>query len=515
MSSLRHGSGVAIALMALGSITSFGATVEGPTFTKDVAPILFENCTSCHQPGQSAPMSLLSYREVRPWAKSIQKNVSERTMPPWHASSEFGTFSNDRSLTRDEVDTIVNWVNEGTPRGDKADMPALPELATNGWSLGEPDLVVVYDTVSLPAGGADQFFDLFGDPKLDEDRWLTAVEMKPSNPLVAHHVILYQMERGSGASPNGWLGAWAAGAQPMAFQEGTGRLLKKGSKIVADMHYHPAETAEEDVLSVGLFFANDKSDIEKELVNLWIVNQNIDIAPGQENYVRNAEYTFKQDSQILSFLPHMHYRGRQFTYTAKYLDGRSETLLHVPAYDFSWQTQYQLAEPLSVPAGTVIACEAHYDNSSNNPFNPDPTKRVTIGDESFDEMMIGFIDYIVDDGVSPPDAGLVIEAKLEEFKRLDSNSTYSIKFAGQFSSALYLPVGSAGAQWHLAALGEAREIALDNIAWKGNEFSADADLAVLGSFSLTGSVDPVNGTVKGKVSTADGDMIPFFGKLAN
>lgn len=500
---------------ALAAIAGSGLAhaADKPTFSKDIAPILFENCTSCHQPGQSAPMSLLSYREVRPWAKSILKNVQERTMPPWHASPEFGHFKNDRSLSQEQIDTITNWVNQGTPRGDASDLPAMPTLTSTDWRLGEPDLVVKYKEVSLPGGGPDQFFDLYADPKTTEDQWLTSVEMKPSNPLVAHHVILFQMEPGKGQSPSGWLGAWAAGTDPMVFNEGTGRTLKKGAKIVADMHYHPAETPQKDKLSVGLHFADDPGTIEKEVVNLWIAQQGIDIAPGESDYHVDSSYTFKQDSHILALLPHMHYRGRQFTYTATYPDGSTETLLDVPDYNFAWQTVYSLEEPKAMPAGTRIDVNAIYDNSANNPYNPDPTARVTDGDESFDEMMIGFVDYIVDDGIRPPDPSEVI-AQIAE--GLDNDDSYSIKFAGQFDSVMYLPVGgTSDAQWHVSLMGDVRAIDIKEISWVGNDFTMDAEIPGFGALQVEGAIDELKGTVKGKLDVGEDFKIPFFGKHPN
>lgn len=512
---LMHlGTTAVAALICTGSaMAELTEAVSNPTFTKDVAPILFENCTSCHQPGQSAPMSLLSYREVRPWAKSIVKNVQERTMPPWHASPEYGEFSNDRSLSQAEIDTITNWVNKGTKRGDVADLPPMPKLKSTDWTLGKPDQVVTYKEVELPGGGPDQFFDLYADPQLSEDRWLTAVEMKPSNPLVAHHVILYQMIPGKGMSPNGWIGAWAAGTDPMEFNEGTGRMLKKGARIVADMHYHPAETPQKDTLSVGLHFADNADSINKEVINLWIAQQGIDIAPGEKNYVKKSSYTFKQDSHILAFLPHMHYRGRQFTYKATYPDGSKETLLHVPDYNFAWQTQYTLEEPLSVPAGTTIDCTAIYDNSTDNPYNPDPTARVTDGDESFDEMMIGFVDYIVDDGVRPVDAKTVLSEIADGILSTEQGTAYDITVGGQFPSVLHLPQGAENAVWHVAIMGDVREVALNGIEWTGDDFQVESEIPGFGVFTLEGAVDSEKKTVKGKIDTGENFGLPIFGKV--
>jgi hypothetical protein len=376
------------------------ATVSIPkkvSFAKDVAPIFHENCVACHRPGDIAPMALRTYDEARPWAKSIARAVRDGSMPPWHAAPEHGVFANDRSLSDYEQAVILRWVKQGAPLGDAAQVPEPPHFA-EGWRLGEPDLEVTFDQVELAGGGPDVFHDLVRAYELPEDRWVKAVEILPGNREVVHHVIVYVIEEGQG-QPNGWLGGWAAGMDPMVFPEGTGRLLKKGSKIVADMHYHPTAEPSTDQTRLGVHLY--EGEPEKELVNLWVQNAGFKIPAGAPDHEVTSSYTFRQDSVVHSLLPHMHYRGKSFTYTATYPDGRQEVLLEVPAYDFNWQTTYELAEPLEMPAGSRIDCVAHFDNSTGNAANPDPTKDVTFGNESFDEMMIGFVDYTVKEGVRP------------------------------------------------------------------------------------------------------------------
>jgi hypothetical protein len=332
--------------------------------------------------------------------KSIRKAVEAGVMPPWHADPAYGAWANDRRLTDVERDTLLRWIKQGSPPGPAvaSSVAADVDESQGSWRLGAPDLAVKFEAVELPAGGPDQFHDLVQSVPLTEDRWVRAVEIAPGDRRVVHHVIIYVLEEGQNA-PNGWLGAWAAGMAPMVFPEGTGRLLKKGSRLIANMHYHPTDEAATDETTIGVYFLDRQP--EKELVNLWVQNSSFKIPAGADNHEVRSSYTFRQDSVVHALLPHMHYRGKDFTYTATYPDGRSEILLKVPAYDFNWQTLYEEAKPLEMPAGTRIDCVAHYDNSTRNKANPDPTKDVSFGNASFDEMMIGFVDYTVKEGLRP------------------------------------------------------------------------------------------------------------------
>ena len=251
-------------LVLAGSVPAFAAardSVELPrkvTYARDIAPLLSEKCGSCHRPGDIAPMALRTYDEVRPWAKSIRRVVNDGTMPPWHADPAYGVFSNDRSLSQFETALITKWVKQGAPLGDPADLVEGLE-PPEGWRLGEPDLEVVFDEVSVPGGGPDQFEDLVVQYELPEDRWIQSVEVLPGDRRVVHHVIIFIQEEGA-SSPNGWLGAWAAGMEPMVFPEGTGRLLKKGSRLIADMHYHPTDEAAKDQTRLGLYFLDGQPE---------------------------------------------------------------------------------------------------------------------------------------------------------------------------------------------------------------------------------------------------------------
>jgi len=438
-------------------------TSSQPTYNRDVAPILAERCTGCHRPGDIAPMSLRSYDEVRPWVKSIRKAVEAGVMPPWHADPAYGHWSNDRRLTDVERDTLLRWVKQGAPEGSgsaagavavaAADASAAPDAGAIPWRLGQPDLAITFEPVALPAGGPDQFRDLIQSNPLPEDRWVSSVEIAPGDRRVVHHVIIYVMDEGQQA-PNGWLGAWAAGMAPMVFPDGTGRLLKKGSRLVANMHYHPTDEATHDATTLGVHFLDHEPS--KELVNLWVQNSNFKIPAGADDYEVRSTYTFRQDSVIHALLPHMHYRGKDFTYTVTYPDGRIETLLKVPAYDFNWQTLYEMEKPLDLPAGSKIDCVAHYDNSTKNKANPDPTKDVTFGNQSFDEMMIGFVDYTVKDGLRPMSAEERLAKISAELVRSHPGEVFSVRVWEQRDAAAAGSGGAAaGAEAAAAASSEA------------------------------------------------------------
>lgn len=476
------------------ALSAWAEVPDKPTFAKDVAPIFYENCVGCHSPGQIAPMSLQTYKEVRPWVKSIEKNVGNRTMPPWHADPGYGKFANDRSLSDDEIATIVTWAKQGAPLGDKSDLPKPPRTKKKDeWQLGKPDYVFEFKEVTIQPGETDRFYDLSARLDLPEDKFVRAVEILPGNSKVLHHVILE-----SSGDQDGWLAAWAAGTPPMVFREGTGRRIKKNARIVGDMHYHPAETAENDRTQVGLYFADEPG---KEMVNLWIVNQNFYIPAGDANYQVTANYTFSQDAHIHALFPHMHFRGKDFTYTAVYPDGRSETLMRVSDYDFNWQTYYVLEEPLPMPKGTRIECVAHYDNSENNPDNPDPTRSLGWGDESYDEMMIGFVDFTVDEGLVPESPENAVKRIAQELVAAGNGDVYDVKISLGFqamASTLHIPA-EGNPVWHIAAMGVVRESQVSDIQRNGDEFTCKVAIAGLGTFDCSGTYRPEEGTVSGKI----------------
>jgi len=365
------------------------------TFTRDIAPILFQRCVECHRPGEIAPMSLMTYQEVRPWAKAIRERVVERSMPPWFADPHYGKFANDPSLSQNEIDTVVAWVNAGSPKGDDKDLPPAPRF-TAGWTIGQPDVVLeMQEEYSIPAEGTIPYLYFTIPTNFTEDKWIQAMEIRPGNRTVVHHVIAFTQDAGARATGEGeanrgrgQLGGITPNKTGVVFSPGTARLIKKGSNIVFQMHYTTNGQATKDRTKIGLVFAREPA--RKILVTGNALNSRFVIPPGESNYEVKASTTFNEDSLLSSFMPHMHYRGKDFTYTAIYPDGRSEILLSVPKYDFNWQLTYILKEPLPMPKGTRLECVAHFDNSARNKFNPDPTRAVRWGDQTWEEMMIGW-----------------------------------------------------------------------------------------------------------------------------
>ncbi|HSC29517.1 MAG TPA: hypothetical protein VLD67_19730 [Vicinamibacterales bacterium] len=409
-----------------------------PTFSKDVAPILFKNCAGCHRPGEIGPMPLLSYEDARPWAKAMRDEVSEGNMPPWHADPSHGVFANDRSLPAGDRETIVRWANGGAPKGDPADLPPLPKF-TDGWSIGEPDLVVTMpEPYEVPADGFVEYEYIEIPIDIKEDRWIRAMEVRPGNRAVVHHVIVYarppQPERrpagfrlapdmgipvgasGGPEEPEGRkrprglsrfppprrlgvsIGGYAPGHRTQGFDPGSAMLLRAGSTLVLQMHYTPNGEAQTDQTKVGFFFATEPPKTELRFASL--LNGNFAIPAGATSHEVKAEMTALADVTLRQLLPHTHLRGKSWEYTAIYPDGRSEVILSVPRYDFNWQTDYVFAQPLKLPKGTTIRAVAHYDNSAANKSNPDPTVDVKWGDQTWEEMMFTAFVYSID-GVAP------------------------------------------------------------------------------------------------------------------
>jgi mono/diheme cytochrome c family protein len=364
-----------------------------PTFAKNVAPILYKSCAECHRPSGIAPMSLIEYKEVRPWAKSIRERVVDRTMPPWFADPKHGEFANDPSLTQAEIDTIRAWVDAGSPNGDDKDLPPAPKFI-EGWTIGTPDKVLTMrEEASIPAEGVVPYRYYRIPTDFTEDKWIQAIEIKPGDRRVVHHVIaMYTSSaasgNGSGAARAGGLGGITPNKTGIVYPQGTARLLRKGSNIILQMHYTTIGEATKDRTSVGLIFAKEAP--KRVLGGGQVMNLGFVIPPGAPNHEVKASKTFQEDTYLIAMMPHMHVRGKDFTYTVTYPDGRSEIILHVPKYDFDWQLTYELKKPLLLPKGTKLDCVAHFDNSTRNKFNPDPTSEVRWGDQTWEEMMIGW-----------------------------------------------------------------------------------------------------------------------------
>ncbi len=388
------------------------------TFNKDVAPILQKNCVTCHRQGQVAPMSLLTYKDVRPWAKSIREVVLDRRMPPWLADPHYGEFTNDRRLSQKEIDSIVAWVDSGLKEGDPKDLPPNPTFV-EGWTIGKPDLVLsMTEEYSVPADGVVPYKYFAVPTNFTDDRYVQAAEILPGNRSVVHHVIVSVREPGEGKlpaagevrigqgdsqqegearrgrNPDGMLVGMAPGMPPMVLDTRRAKLVRKGSVLVFQMHYTTNGEAAKDRTGVGLIFA--KGPVEKRVITTGAVARELAIPPGDPNYEVKSSFTFKEDSHILSFMPHMHVRGKDFEYRLVLPDGTSKIVLAVPRYDFNWQLSYWLKQPLAAPKGSRLECTAHFDNSTNNKYNPDPTKLVRWGPQTWEEMMIGWFDYTLD-----------------------------------------------------------------------------------------------------------------------
>jgi mono/diheme cytochrome c family protein len=364
-----------------------------PTFTKNVAPILYKSCAECHRPSGIAPMSLIEYKEVRPWAKSIRERVVDRTMPPWFADPKHGEFANDPSLTQAEIDTIRAWVDAGSPKGDDKDLPQAPKFV-EGWTIGTPDKILsMREDAFIPAEGVVPYRYYRIPTDFTEDKWIQAIEIKPGDRRVVHHVIaLYtssgENEKGNGVTRAGGLGGITPNKTGIVYPPGTARLLRKGSTIILQMHYTTIGEATKDRTSVGLIFA--KGAPKRALGGGQVMNVSFVIPPGATDHEVKASKTFQEDTYLIAMMPHMHVRGKDFTYTVTYPDGRSEIILHVPKYDFDWQLTYELKKPLLLPKGAKLEGVAHFDNSTRNKFNPDPTSEVRWGEQTWEEMMIGW-----------------------------------------------------------------------------------------------------------------------------
>jgi len=374
--------------------TSFGASAEKVTYTKDAAPIFFENCVQCHRPGDIGPFTMTDYETTRAWAKAIRKSVHSREMPPWHADSSKVEYLNDRSLSQDEIDTIVQWVDQGAKRGKKSDMPPLPEFE-NAWAMGEPDLIFdAENPFTIPATDDNVAYQsVYFKSNIEEDLYVTAWELLPSEKGAVHHANLVRSSKRldrvgiGGAIQTGgdYIGSFLPGARPMSYPEGTALKIPKGSIVQIQVHYVGGEEPVTDYLRFGMKLANSR--IDKVVRTCGTDDYEIEIEPNDDNWIMNTEVTLLQDLTILSSGAHMHLRGRGYKTTAILPDGTVKLITDVPVYDFNWQSNYELAKPIDVPKGTIYHVRARWDNSDKNPNNPDPNQKVVYGSWTENEML--------------------------------------------------------------------------------------------------------------------------------
>ena len=399
---------------------------KGITYTKHVAPILQKRCQVCHCPEQAAPFALMTYEDAVKHARMLKEVTTQRRMPPWHADPRHGKFVNARRLTDKEIETLASWVDAGTPRGDDKDMPK-PIKRVTGWSMGKPELVLeMPQEFEVPADGVLPYKHFTIDPGFKEDMWVEKAEARPGASSVVHHLVVYILKPGQeqpfdNEGNMNILVGWAPGDLALACPSETGLCIPKGSKLMFELHYTPNGTAIKDRSKIGIIFHKKKPKYEL-LMNSFL-NESIRIPPRDPHYRADATMRFRADARILSFVPHMHWRGKDYFYELIYPDGRKRTLLSVPRWDFNWQAAYVFAEPIKVPKGSRLHAIAHWDNSRNNPYNPDPNKEVRFGLQTWEEMMVGWCVYTWEDPDTPAKlAHEKVNPAEKLFDRLDRNA---------------------------------------------------------------------------------------------
>jgi Copper type II ascorbate-dependent monooxygenase, C-terminal domain len=394
-----------------------------PTFYKDVLPILQERCQGCHRQGEMAPMPLETYSQAKPYARVIQQVTRDKKMPPWFADPHFGRFANDPSLTADQISTLAAWADAHAPKGNPHDAPP-PVHWTTGWNIDKPDVVLqMPQAKKIPGSGDVPYQYIIIPTHFKQDRWVRMSEIRPSNRMVVHHAVAYirgpksewlrgapvgvpfsaddlpteSQRRDAMWTTSDILLVYAPGSLPDAWPDGFAKFVPAGSDIVLQMHYttHGMPTA--DQTQIGLVFS--KEPPRKRVLTLQLTNDRFLIPPGDPDHRVEVHGSLPNDTLLLSFFPHMHLRGKTFEYNILEPGDRVRTLLRVPHYDFYWQLSYRLQGPIPLKAGTVLQAVATFDNSKNNPHNPDPDSAVTWGEQTWAEMMVGFFDVAVEPSV--------------------------------------------------------------------------------------------------------------------
>jgi hypothetical protein len=394
-----------------------------PTFYRDVLPVLQRHCQSCHRAGEMAPMPLVTYRDVKPYAVAIAHATASKAMPPWFADPCCGHFSNDPSLASNEISTISAWADAHAPAGDPDDAPP-PLHWAEGWNIQKPELVLRMPVPKhIPASGDIPYQYIIIPTHFKQDRWVRMCEIRPGNRVLVHHAVAYirdpksswlrgapvgipfsaddlppgKLKRDAMWTTNDILLVYAPGSEPDKLPDDFAKLIPAGSDIVLQMHYTTHGHAMRDQTSVGLVFS--KEPPRKRVLTLQLTNDRFVIPPGDPDHRVEVHGSLPNDALLLSFFPHMHLRGKSFEYNILQPYGRIRTLLRIPHYSFYWQLSYRLAEPIPLRAGTILQAVATFDNSKNNPHNPDPDSAVSWGEQTWAEMMVGFFDIAVDPSV--------------------------------------------------------------------------------------------------------------------
>jgi hypothetical protein len=398
---------------------------SAPTFYRDVLPILQGHCQVCHRPSEIGPMPLVTYEQTRLFARAIAGAASQREMPPWFADPSVGRFSNDPSLTSSAIATLVSWAASDAPAGDPHDAPP-PRHWAQGWMIPPPDVVVqMPEAVAIPAQGDIDYTYEIVHTGFTAGQWVQFSEVRPSSRENVHHAVVYVRPPHSHWLQHAPVGVpftgadmtdeqdrndthfttadillvYAPGSSPDSWTDGMAKFIPAGSDLVFQMHYMAHGHAMSDRTSIGLVFA--KKTPKRRVLTLQLTNDRFVIPPGVPDFRVEVHGSLPNDAVLLSFFPHMHLRGKRFEYNILQPGGRAETLLRVN-YDFYWQLSYRLAEPRPLKAGTVLQAVAWYDNSNNNPHNPDPDVAVRWGDQTYDEMMVGFFDVAVPATIDKP-----------------------------------------------------------------------------------------------------------------
>jgi hypothetical protein len=368
------------------------------TYTHDISRILQSNCVSCHRQEGIAPFSLQTYADVIEHAGMMKKQVTREAMPPWFAApsaTQPHLWANDRSLSESDKTDLLAWLNSDRPKGNDADAP-LPLHFADEWMIGKPDAVFqIPQPIQIKAEGTMPYQNVVVETNLTEDRWVRGYEIQPTNRAVVHHVIVGVHPKGGKITGNGadsgFFAAYVPGNSYRVLPEGFAKFLPAGSRLSFQIHYTPNGHATQDQIKIGLLYASGPPQYEIHVSS--VVQPRLNIPPGEANHVETAETTVPANMMLMSFMPHMHVRGKAFKYELTTPDGKTETLLDIPHYDFNWQLQYQYAQPKFIPAGSKIKITAVFDNSAGNPANPDPTQTVHWGQQTFNEMMIGYVEH--------------------------------------------------------------------------------------------------------------------------